>query len=131
PAVRAAGGGRQARRGGRCSGGCREGDGRGDGGGRMKVLFLFGPNLGALGRRDPDVYGDRTLEEIMKEVTERGRDLAHDVTWRQSDHEGELIGWLLGAAADGQEAIVLNAGALTHYSIALRDAIEASGLPAL
>ena len=97
----------------------------------MKVLFLFGPNLGALGRRDPDVYGDRTLEEIMKEVTERGRELGHDVTWRQSDHEGELIGWLLGAAGDGQEAIVMNAGALTHYSIALRDAIEASGLPAL
>jgi 3-dehydroquinate dehydratase-2 len=97
----------------------------------VKVLFLFGPNLGALGRRDPAVYGDRTLEEIMKEVIERGRELGHDVTWRQSDHEGEMIGWLLGAAPDGQEAIVLNGGALSHYSIALRDAVEASGLPAI
>jgi 3-dehydroquinate dehydratase II len=97
----------------------------------VKALFLFGPNLGALGRREPEIYGDRTLEEIMKEVVERARDLGHDVSWRQSDHEGELIGWLLGAATDGQEAVVLNAGALTHYSLALRDAIQAGGLPVL
>jgi 3-dehydroquinate dehydratase-2 len=95
----------------------------------MKVLFLFGPSLGALGRRSPDVYGAQTLDEVMVAVTERGAELGHEVTWRQSDHEGDLVGWLIGAAEDGFEAVVLNAGALTHYSYALRDAIEACGRP--
>jgi 3-dehydroquinate dehydratase-2 len=97
----------------------------------MNVLFLFGPNLGALGTRDPETYGSATLPEIMAEVQERGSDLGHAVTWRQSDHEGELVGWLLAAAAEGAEVVVLNPGALTHYSYALRDAVEASGLPAI
>jgi 3-dehydroquinate dehydratase-2 len=95
----------------------------------MRVLFLFGPNLGALGTREPERYGSQTLEEIMAEVAERARRLGHETEWRQSDHEGELLGWILGAAAQGSEAIVLNAGALTHYSYALRDAIEASSVP--
>ena len=54
--------------------------------------------------------------------------MGHDVSWRQSDHEGELVGWFQGARADGIEAIVVNPGALTHYSYALRDAIEACGI---
>ena len=94
----------------------------------MKVLFLFGPNLGALGRRDPETYGSQTLGQIMDEVGERATTLGHETTWRQSDHEGDLVGWLLGAAAEGHDAIVVNPGALTHYSYALRDAIEACGL---
>ena len=97
----------------------------------MKVLFLFGPNLGALGRRDPDTYGSATLDEIMGAVGERGDEFGHEVVWWQSDHEGELVGWLLQAAAEGHEAIVLNPGALSHYSYALRDAVEASGLPVI
>lgn len=95
----------------------------------MKVLFLFGPNLGALGRRDMSVYGSESLEDIMASVQERAASLGHESTWRQSDHEGDLVGALLAAAADGVEAVVINPGALTHYSYALRDAIEASGLP--
>jgi len=95
----------------------------------VNLLFLFGPNMGALGRRDPDLYGSRTLDELMGEVAERGRALGHVVAWHQSDHEGELIGWLLGGKAEGIEAVVLNPGALAHYSYALRDAVEASGLP--
>ena len=95
----------------------------------MRVLFLFGPNLGALGRRDPETYGGRSLEEVMAEVV--GRAGGHEVVWRQSDHEGELVGWLLAAGEEGFEAIVLNPGALTHYSYAVRDAVEASGLPVL
>jgi len=95
----------------------------------MKVLYLFGPNLGALGRREPERYGSATLEEIMTEVAERGRTLGHEVVWRQSDHEGDLVGWILGAAGEGVGAVVANPGALTHYSYALRDAIEACGLP--
>lgn len=97
----------------------------------MNVLYLFGPNLGALGRRDPETYGSETLDEIMDAVTARGAELEHAVTWRRSDHEGELIGWLLAAAAESVDAVVINPGALTHYSYALRDAIEACGLPVL
>jgi 3-dehydroquinate dehydratase II len=95
----------------------------------MRVLFLFGPNLGALGRRDPDRYGGQTLDEIMDSVQRAGKVVDHDVKWRQSDTEGELVGWLLGAAAEGFDAVVINPGALTHYSHALRDAVEASDLP--
>ncbi len=95
----------------------------------MKILYLFGPNLGALGRRDPDTYGSQTLAQIMEGVQERAVRLGHEVVWKQSDHEGELVGRLLGAAADGMGAIVINPGALSHYSYALRDAIEACGLP--
>lgn len=97
----------------------------------MKVLLLFGPSLGALGERDPAVYGTESLEEIMADVEERGRELGHHVEWRQSDHEGDLVGWTLAARGEGFEALVVNPGALTHYSYAIRDAIEASGLPAL
>jgi 3-dehydroquinate dehydratase II len=97
----------------------------------MRVLFLFGPNLGALGVRDPERYGTQTLEQIMGEVAERGSRLGHETAWRQSDHEGDLTGWLLGAATDGFEAIVINPGALTHYSYVLRDAVQGCGLPAI
>jgi 3-dehydroquinate dehydratase-2 len=97
----------------------------------MRVLFLFGPNLGALGAREPDRYGSQTIEEIMGEVDELAASLDHETAWRQSDHEGDLVGWLLGAGADGWNAVVVNPGALTHYSYALRDAVEASGLPAV
>jgi 3-dehydroquinate dehydratase-2 len=97
----------------------------------MNVLYLFGPNLGALGTRDPERYGRQTLEQIMGDVAERAIRLGHDVEWRQSDHEGELLGWLTSAAGDGFGAVVLNAGALTHYSYALRDAIEACDAPVI
>jgi 3-dehydroquinate dehydratase-2 len=97
----------------------------------MKVLFLFGPNLGALGQRDPDTYGSQTLADVMAEVGSTGASRSQEVAWRQSDHEGDLVGWLLGAAAEGMDAVVVNPGALTHYSYALRDAVEACGLPAI
>ena len=95
----------------------------------MNVLFVFGPNLGALGAREPDTYGSQTLAEIMQGVDRRAVELGHTVRWRQSDHEGDLVGWLLNAASEGVHAVVINPGALTHYSYALRDAIEGSGLP--
>jgi 3-dehydroquinate dehydratase-2 len=97
----------------------------------MKVLFLFGPNLGALGTRDPELYGSQTLAEIMGEVVERAGTLGHEVAWRQSDHEADLLGGFGGAREEGFEAVVANPGALSHYSIALRDAIEACGLPVI
>jgi 3-dehydroquinate dehydratase-2 len=97
----------------------------------MRVLYLFGPNLGALGTRDPERYGTQTLAEVMDEVEHRARDLGHTVTWRQSDHEGELVGWLHAAKEEEVEAVVLNPGALSHYSYVLRDAVEGCGLPVI
>jgi len=97
----------------------------------MKILFLFGPNLSALGRRDPETYGSLSLAEIMDDVAAPAVRLGHEVEWRATEHEGELGEWLLGATEQGFEAVVINPGALTHYSYALRDAIEASGLPAV
>ena len=97
----------------------------------MKVLYLFGPNLGALGRREPSLYGSESLGEIMAAVEQRATGLGHEIVWQQSDHEGDLVSWLLTAAAEGVSAVVINPGALTHYSYALRDAIETSGLPAI
>ncbi len=97
----------------------------------MNVLYVFGPNLGALGTRDPETYGGETLAEITDAVERRAVEIGHVVTWRQSNHEGELVDWLLAAQADGTDVVVLNPGALSHYSYALRDAIEACELPVI
>jgi 3-dehydroquinate dehydratase-2 len=97
----------------------------------MRVLFLFGPNLGALGTREPDRYGSQSLEELMAEVADAASRAGHETAWRQSDHEGDLVGWLLSARSEGWEAVVANPGALSHYSYALRDAVEACGLPVI
>lgn len=97
----------------------------------MKVLFLFGPSLGALGKRDPALYGSQTLEQVVAEIAERAGALGHEVAWYQSDHEGDLIGRLLGAGDEGVGAVVLNPGALGHYSYALRDAVEACAAPVI
>jgi 3-dehydroquinate dehydratase-2 len=95
----------------------------------MKVLFAFGPSLGALGTRDPEKYGSQTLQEVMTAVSARGNELGHQVEWRQSDHEGYLVGWLLAAGSEGFGGVVLNPGALTHYSHSVGDAVEACAVP--
>lgn len=87
----------------------------------MTVLVLNGPNLGRLGTREPDVYGRTTYADLVRLCVDTGRDLGLDVEVRQTDHEGELVGWL-HEAADAGMPVVLNAGAWTHYSIAVRDA---------
>jgi 3-dehydroquinate dehydratase-2 len=97
----------------------------------VNVMFLFGPNLGALGRRDPATYGSQTLPEIVEELERRATELGHVLRWHQSDHEGDLIRWLLAADGEGVDAVVINPGALAHTSYALRDAVEASGVPVL
>jgi 3-dehydroquinate dehydratase II len=87
----------------------------------VKVLVLNGPNLGRLGRRQPEIYGDTTYAELVELCAGWGRDLGLDVETRQTNHEGELLDWL-NAAADAATPVVLNAGAWTHYSYALLDA---------
>ncbi len=97
----------------------------------MKALVLLGPNLGALGRRDPERYGSATLADLTAELRAAADADGHAVEVAQSDHEGELIGRLLAARHDGFDGVVLNPGALTHYSYALRDAVEAAGVPVI
>ena len=97
----------------------------------MRIRYVFGPNLGRLGTRDPGRYGTETLEAIMADVTERAAKMGHEVEWQQSEHEGDLVAWLGSAQADGVGAIVINPGALTHYSYALRDAVEGAAVPVI
>ncbi|MBE1578265.1 type II 3-dehydroquinate dehydratase [Amycolatopsis roodepoortensis] len=87
----------------------------------MKVLVLNGPNLGRLGLREPDIYGSATHADLASTCVETGKELGIDVEVRQTDHEGEMVGWL-HEAADAGWPVVLNAAAWTHYSIAVRDA---------
>jgi len=87
----------------------------------MKVLVLNGPNLGRLGTREPHIYGHTTYADLVELCEKTGRDLGLEVAVRQTDHEGEMLGWLHEAAEEGRP-VVLNAGAWTHYSIAVRDA---------
>jgi 3-dehydroquinate dehydratase-2 len=93
------------------------------------VLVLHGPNLNLLGRREPSVYGRVSLSEVDRLVRDHGRRRGLRVECRQSNAEGELIGWLQGAEAQGFAGVVFNPGAFTHYSIALRDAVAAIRVP--
>jgi len=92
------------------------------------VLVLNGPNLGRLGAREPEIYGQTTYPELAALCVRGGAELGLAVQVRQTDSEAELIGWL-HEAADAGLAVVLNAGALTHTSIALRDACAARTAP--
>ncbi|WP_216216384.1 type II 3-dehydroquinate dehydratase [Amycolatopsis aidingensis] len=93
-----------------------------------KVLVLNGPNLGRLGTREPGVYGSTTYQQLAQRCTEAGSQLGLEVEVRQTDHEGELVGWL-HEAADADLPVVLNAAAWTHYSIAVRDAAAQLAAP--
>ncbi|NQV57843.1 MAG: type II 3-dehydroquinate dehydratase [Rhodospirillales bacterium] len=94
------------------------------------VLILNGPNLNMLGSREPEIYGHETLADIEKLCTDFGDELGLKVDFRQSNNEGELVEWIQNAGG-GADAAILNAGAYTHTSIALLDAIQASGLPVI
>lgn len=94
------------------------------------VLLLNGPNLNLLGVREPNVYGEVGLEEINRRLVEVGKGWGLEVRAFQSNHEGELIDWL-HEARNWAQGVVINAGAYTHTSIALRDAISAIHLPVI
>lgn len=93
-----------------------------------KIFVLNGPNLNLLGERDPLLYGSRTIEELEQMCRTRAADLALDIDFRQSNFEGELVEWLHDAR-NVAAGVVLNAGALTHYSYALADAVVAAQVP--
>ena len=98
---------------------------------KKTVFVLNGPNLNLLGMREPDIYGSDTLDDIAGRLEDQAHELNLEVDIRQSNHEGHLVDWLHEAAAEEAQAVILNAGALTHTSIALHDAIKAIDVPVI
>jgi 3-dehydroquinate dehydratase-2 len=94
----------------------------------MRFLLLNGPNLNPLGTREPEVYGTTTLSEIEEAVSARAGTLGADVRAFQANSEGDLIDWLQRETRDA-DGLIVNAGAYTHTSVALRDAIASCGVP--
>ena len=97
---------------------------------RNRVRVLHGVNLDQLGRRDPGHYGTGSLDDLERRVRQFGRDLGLELTFDQTNHEGEYCEFLHDAS-ERADALVLNPGAWTHYSWAIRDALEMAGLPAV
>ncbi|MGF1549008.1 MAG: type II 3-dehydroquinate dehydratase [Sphingomonadaceae bacterium] len=95
------------------------------------VYVLNGPNLNLLGRREPEVYGSETLEEIAERLARRAKSLELELEIRQSNHEGHLIDWLHEANDEGAKAVILNAGGFSHGSVALHDAVKAIAPPVI
>ncbi len=95
------------------------------------VMVLNGPNLNLLGSREPHIYGHDTLDSIAEGLETQAAGLGLAVDIRQSNHEGHLVDWLQEAGARGALAVILNAGALTHTSIAIHDAIKAIPVPVI
>jgi 3-dehydroquinate dehydratase-2 len=95
------------------------------------VYVINGPNLNLLGTREPGIYGANTLDDIAAMLVARAQELSVEVDVRQSNHEGHLVDWLHEAQAEGARAVLLNAGAFTHTSIALLDAIRAIKTPVI
>jgi 3-dehydroquinate dehydratase-2 len=95
------------------------------------IYVLNGPNLNLLGLREPEIYGRDTLDDIAAMLEDRARELGFAIDMRQSNHEGHLLDWMHEAQAEGAAAILLNAGALTHTSLALYDAIRSIRTPVI
>ncbi|GGB52951.1 3-dehydroquinate dehydratase 1 [Blastomonas aquatica] len=95
------------------------------------IFVLNGPNLNLLGLREPEIYGSDTLDDIADRLDDRAQALGLAIDMRQSNHEGHLIDWLHEAQASGAKAVLLNAGAFTHTSIALYDAIRSITTPVI
>ena len=96
-----------------------------------KILILNGPNLNMLGTREPDIYGSESLEDIEQSCQDAAKGLGLNVECRQSNTEGELVGWIQQAGPDGFAGVIINAGAYTHTSVAVLDALLACDLPVI
>ena len=95
----------------------------------MKIQIINGPNLNLLGTREPGIYGSATLVDIESGLTRRATALGHQLACYQNNHEGQLVDRVQQARSEGVEFIIINAGAYTHTSVALRDALAAVGIP--
>jgi 3-dehydroquinate dehydratase II len=96
---------------------------------KASILVIQGPNLNLLGTREPDVYGKTTLEDIHQKLGELAKAQSIDLSTFQSNHEGELIDRIQKAKQDGVDFIIINPGAFTHTSVALRDALAGVAIP--
>jgi len=96
----------------------------------MRILVIHGPNLNLLGRREPEVYGSQTLDEINEKLRRRAEELGVELRIIQSNYEGEIV-TAIGGAMDWADGIIINPAAYTHTSVAIRDAIAAVGLPTI
>jgi 3-dehydroquinate dehydratase-2 len=97
---------------------------------KNQILILHGPNLNILGKRQPEIYGRLSLDQINRKIAALARELGVEVEARQSNSEGELVDWIQ-KASEKFAALVINAAAYTHSSVALRDALTAAGIPAI
>lgn len=95
------------------------------------VYVLNGPNLNLLGLREPEIYGTDTLDDIAGMLEDRAAELDLTIDMRQSNHEGHIVDWLHEAQATGAKAVLLNAGAFTHTSVAIHDAIKSVTTPVI
>jgi len=95
----------------------------------MKILVLNGPNINMLGKREPEIYGNQTYDDLVEYIKKCAQELGVEVDVYQSNSEGSLIGLIQDAVNDEYDGIVANLGAFTHYSYALHDAIKAQSLP--
>lgn len=95
------------------------------------ILILNGPNLNMLGKREPEIYGQTTLEDLENLCEDWGAELSLGVVCRQSNFEGQIVEWIQGAGEEGFKGILLNPGALTHYSYAVADAIRSQKVAVL
>ncbi|MBN2506057.1 MAG: type II 3-dehydroquinate dehydratase [Verrucomicrobia bacterium] len=96
----------------------------------MKILVLNGPNLNLLGQREPEIYGRTTLADIEAKMRHHAGQVGAEMDFRQSNDEGQLVSWIQESRGHF-DAIILNAAGYTHTSVALRDAIVASGVPTI
>ncbi|HTM94451.1 MAG TPA: type II 3-dehydroquinate dehydratase, partial [Croceibacterium sp.] len=96
-----------------------------------RIFVLNGPNINLLGTREPDIYGYDTLDDIAARMDDAAQRESVEIDFRQSNHEGHLVDWLQEANAESAHAVIINAGALTHTSLALYDAIRAIQVPVI
>ena len=97
----------------------------------MNILFINGPNLNLLGKREPEIYGNESLDQLIAWVTNQINTKENDVYWFQSNSEGKIIDKLHWALHNKIDGIIINPGAYTHYSIAIRDAISSIKIPTI